>query len=102
MKLGETAADHFGKPKTYASMSSRSKDQLGTDKKGLLKNISNEHTQKPQENKTQGNIQVSISIDRICFEDCDLVQYLLIVKNNRNICCEKVCQPIWHILPVFF
>lgn len=41
-------------------MSSRSKDQVGTDKKGLLKNISNEHT--PQENKTQGNIQVSISI----------------------------------------
>lgn len=41
-------------------MSSRSKDQLGTDRKGLLKNTSNEHT--PQGNKTQGNIQVSISI----------------------------------------
>lgn len=52
MKLGKTAADHSSKSKTYASMSSRSKDQLGTDKKGLLKNISNEHTQKPQENKT--------------------------------------------------
>lgn len=63
MKLGETAADHFGKSKTYANMSSRSKDQLGTDKRGLLKNIPNEQTQKPQENKTQGSIQASISID---------------------------------------
>jgi len=45
-------------------MSSKSKDQSETDKRGLPKNALNEmKVQKHQDNKIQGNIQNSVSID---------------------------------------
>lgn len=45
-------------------MSSKSKDQLETEKRGLPKNALNEpKEQKPQDNKIHSIIQSSISID---------------------------------------